>query len=148
MADIYEMVSYVAFFLSFLCLVTVIVLGIKFNIVKILNDLSGRSAQKSIERMRNRNEKEYKPVRIYRDEKEKIEVSHLTEELLVSSTEAIGDTEVLGQTDVLEETTLLGDTAVLGDTEVLSDTKALGDMQDFAIVTDIMCVHTDEVVEK
>lgn len=65
MAQTYAIISYVAFALAAIALIVSIILGVKYKIVKIISDLSGRSAQKSIERMREENERNYKTINVY-----------------------------------------------------------------------------------
>lgn len=57
LAQIYFIVSIVGFILSGVLLAVSIFLFIKLNIPKIIGDLSGRTAKKSIEQMREENEK-------------------------------------------------------------------------------------------
>lgn len=58
MSEIYRIISMVAFGISAVCLILSVFFWIKFNIPKIIGDLSGRNARKSIEEMREKNSKQ------------------------------------------------------------------------------------------
>lgn len=58
MSEIYRIISMVAFSISAVCLILSVIFWIKFNIPKILGDLSGRNARKSIEEIREKNSKQ------------------------------------------------------------------------------------------
>lgn len=57
MAQIYRIVSIAAFSLAGVSLVLAVIFWVKFRIWKVISDLSGRTARKSIEQMRAANEK-------------------------------------------------------------------------------------------
>ena len=56
MAQIYTVISMVSFVLAGVFLLISCFLWFKFNIYKIVGDLSGRTAKKGIEKMRKKNE--------------------------------------------------------------------------------------------
>ncbi len=58
MSEIYRIISMVAFGISAVCLILSVFFWIKFNIPKIIGDLSGRNARRSIEEMREKNSKQ------------------------------------------------------------------------------------------
>ena len=68
MAETLSMISIIAFVLAGICLVATIILFIYFKIPSIIGDLSGKTARKSIEQMRQNNEKtgnkSYKPSKV------------------------------------------------------------------------------------
>lgn len=68
LATIYSIVSVVAFVLAGLAFVTAVVMWFNFDILKVIGDLSGRTAKKSIEKRRTANEKSgvksYRPTPI------------------------------------------------------------------------------------
>lgn len=55
-AQTYQMISYVGFVLAAVLLVVSILLWVRLGIWKIIGDLSGRTAKKSIEQIRKKNE--------------------------------------------------------------------------------------------
>jgi hypothetical protein len=57
MAEIYDIVSVVAFVLAAIMIAAAIILWFKFDIYRIAGDLSGRTAKKTIADMRRKNEK-------------------------------------------------------------------------------------------
>lgn len=57
MAETLSMISIIAFVLAGICLVVTLILFIYFKIPSIIGDLSGKTARKSIEQMRQNNEK-------------------------------------------------------------------------------------------
>ncbi|MEG2928208.1 MAG: hypothetical protein RR846_01550 [Oscillospiraceae bacterium] len=57
MADTLSVISLVSFIVSGICFLLAVFFWFKFRILTIIGDLSGRTAQKSIERMRSYNEK-------------------------------------------------------------------------------------------
>lgn len=57
MAETLSLLSTISFGLAIVCLLMAIVFWIKFNIMEIIGDLSGRTAKKSIANMREKNEK-------------------------------------------------------------------------------------------
>lgn len=66
MAQIFNIISIVAFAVAGVSLILAVVFWIKFDILQIINDLTGRTAKKSIDQMRQENEKmgrrNYNPV--------------------------------------------------------------------------------------
>lgn len=68
MAETLSMISNISFVAAGTCLVVAIIFFIRFKIPSVIGDLSGRNARKSIEKMREFNEKSggksYKPSKI------------------------------------------------------------------------------------
>ena len=56
-ADVLSIISLVCFIIASACLILTVVLWFRFKILQVINDLTGRSARKSIEQMRQANEK-------------------------------------------------------------------------------------------
>lgn len=63
MADFFNKLSLIAFLLSGICLLLMIYFWFKFRVPALISDLSGRTAKKSIERMREKYEEEGKSRR-------------------------------------------------------------------------------------
>ncbi len=68
LADILELLSIIAFVIAGICLVLTVIFGIVFKVPTVIGDLSGRTARKSVARMRAANEKNnpntYRPSRV------------------------------------------------------------------------------------
>lgn len=154
MAQIFNIISIVSFSLAGVFLIIAVILWIKFNIPKIIGDLTGRTAKKSIAQMRKENEKtgkkSYTPKSS--DEGGSIKLKSLGEEKTASlPTEKLGnvnkpspfeenrdlETSLLNEnneTELLEEssqTELLSEspeTELLGQTDILEEpeTELLG----------------------
>ncbi|MDF2820878.1 MAG: hypothetical protein K0R15_1319 [Clostridiales bacterium] len=127
MAEVLSIISISAFIIFGALLFLTIVLAIKFNIPKIIGDLSGHTAKKSIEHIREKNEKTgkkpFKPSII------NVNRGKVTENM---DTDILSDgTEVLSNvTDILERT------------DELTTQSAVR----FTIVKEVVLIHTDEVI--
>lgn len=163
MAEIYQAVSITAFSLSGISLIFAVFCFIKFKIPKIIGDLSGRTAKRSIAQMRTMNEKSiktpYRPASsvketrpIKKEAEEKPEKKESKKKFAFSKKSADDATELLaasGDTELLEydgqATTLLG-----GDTEALgkrpAEKKKDKSVERFELVQDIILLHTEEVI--
>lgn len=68
MAETLSLISIVSFVIAAIFLILAVILFIRFKIPSVIGDLSGRNARKSIEQMRERNEKSgnksYKPSKV------------------------------------------------------------------------------------
>lgn len=83
MAEIYNTLSIAAFVLSAMGLAVTVFLWFKFSIPKVFNDLSGRTAKKSIEKMRKANEES--GVKIFRPSPANVARGMITEEISEST---------------------------------------------------------------
>jgi hypothetical protein len=167
MAQIYNMISIIAFSLAGVCLIFAVFCWTKFNMLKIISDLSGRTAKKSIEQMRAGNEKSgsksYRPTPIATNR------GTLTEPIEQNTKPGKGKRKAKGPpypkneadevvTELLKKdnyTELLnygsGGTELLDTgTELLTQTaeqvKQPVQFEVFEIVQSIVLTHTDEVI--
>ena len=156
MAQIYNIISIVAFSLAGVCLAFSVFCWIRFKIPKIIGALSGRTAKKSIEQMRSENEKSgkksYRPTPVAENRGALTEtidqsvIAKKAEKTKKAPEPAPKDenaTSVLNYGD--------GETELLGaGTELLSPTVAqpvgAKRIETFEIVQDIVLIHTDEVI--
>lgn len=119
MAQIYQMISLGAFFLAIICFMVALVCWFKFNIPKIIGDLSGRTAQKSIAQMRAHNEMTGKKT---------FQAKKITTDSITRNTT---------QLDCTEETSLLSE-----GTQVLAQPEH----EILYMLEDIKIIHTEEVI--
>lgn len=121
MAQTYNLISTVSFIMSVVCLLVAIILFFKFNIRKIVGDLTGRNAKKSIEQMRHTSRKSVNSV-IYENKTQQQE----------EKTQQI-ETQLLEEKD--EETI------------ILSDWQLISEAEKFIVTKDIVFIHANEVIE-
>ena len=175
-AEIFELVSTISYILAGLFLILTIFLAYRFRIWSVIGDLTGRTAKKSIERLRKANEisgnKSYRPSttnaergtltatiteakdrRLIPDPPKKKEKKApadpdaMPETGLLSDSRAISDTGHL-QTGVLAEegTTLLQ----TDETDLLATATLLEPRQKAAVpmtmLTEVILIHTNEVI--
>lgn len=150
MAQIYQIISITAFSLAAVCLVLAVFFWFKFDIWKIIGDLSGRTAKKSIEQMRTANEasgkKSYRPTPVAQSrgkltepivyEKKLQEVKGSKNETDVLRYSASGTEVLSGGTEVLE-------TAV---TSLEEENSKASEFEAFDILQSIVLIHTEEVI--
>lgn len=168
MANIFRITSIVLFSLAAVCLALGIITFIVFKIPNVIGDLSGRNARKSIEQMREKNEKGGK--KSYRPHPVAIDRGTLTEQIKESkklskkTTPKQGEnpkaipSDGSGATDVLEDINATvnlnydqNGTEILGEgTQVLSNEviqSALNETTvNFEMIQNIVLIHTDEVI--
>ena len=170
MADTLSTLSIISFIIAGIALALAVVLWFFFDILTVINDLTGRTARKSIAKMRTQNEKsgvkKYKESRTNaergkltetmsgikgtsKDEKERLETGLLVE----NKAETIEDEETGLLNDeatgvlISEETGLLVDeneTVALGK-DVRTEKRVGG--KKLTIIEEVMHIHTDEVIE-
>lgn len=141
LAQIYQIVSIAAFSLAGVCFVFAVFCFFKFRIIKIMNDLSGRTAKKSIAKIRNANEKagdksfRLSPKAKARGTKaDKIPMDKPEISLDANATEILTDKNV---TEFLSEgTALLNNDCAQAS---VSDSK-------FEIIQSTVLIHTNEVI--
>ncbi len=163
MAQIYQMISYAGFILTAVFLVVSLVLWLKFGIRKIIGDLSGRAAKKSIDRMRKSNEESWKksyrpmPVAMQRGTITNEMDGEITVRDVESAAESRKDSETgtapmtdAGSAASGRETMSMQEPPVMpgeqteilnGETERLTKTAPV---VAFAMVQDIVLIHTEE----
>lgn len=139
MVKVYELISHIALVLAVISLITSVILAIKFNIVKLINDLSGRRARKSIEKMRNESDISYKMVKVYHGNDIPISVSGIMKDTaVIRDTYEMQDTDEMQVTDILPPTEKIqigadapenGMLEMVDSTEVLEPTEKLDEIQ-------------------
>ncbi|MBS7359128.1 MAG: hypothetical protein KIG53_00825 [Oscillospiraceae bacterium] len=171
MASIFKIVSIVLFSLAAVCLLLAVFTFIIFKIPNVIGDLTGRNARKSIEKMRDANEKSGKksyrphpvasdrgtltePIKQSKKESKKLSETVKTEPQRKESQTFDGNSA----TDVLED---LNATAILdydsngteilsGGTEVLSEETMRTTLNENTVkikmIQDIILIHTEEVI--
>lgn len=162
MAEILSIISLVSFIVSGVCFVLAIFFWIKFGIPTVIGDLSGRTARKSIAKMRESNErtgnKTYKPstvnanrgkitdtitnpVKTEKNKKktETVDRNHPETGLLnTNKAELVLDIEATGLLNEDEETALLNNLQV-------NEPRKFGGVK-LNLLDDVMLIHTDEVI--
>lgn len=166
MADIYNIISIVAFSLAGIFLILSIFFWFKYKIPKIIGDLSGRTARKSIAQMRSENEKSgARPqnVRYHTAKTEKqIENQTAGEKLVTPDVNIVPNTPPInpippvipqnadfGGTEVIDYSE--GATALLDSgTEVLnydpSESYKKQQVCELDIIQNLVLIHTDEII--
>lgn len=168
MANIFSISTIVLFALASVCLLFAIFAFITFKIPNIIGDLTGRNARRSIEQMRQENEKggkkSHRPHPVASDRgtlTEQIKESKKLSQKSVQKQTAKPKTIVpdgSGATDVLEDINATvnlnydknGTEILNGGTQVLSNEviqSALNETTvNFKMIQDIVLIHTDEVI--
>lgn len=155
MAQLYNTISVVGFALAGLFLLFAILFWFKFQIPKVISDLSGRTARKSIEEIRARNESSGKKT--FRPTPVAAAPGAATDAISVRMVPADGSEATERLTPIEEQTALLAgdateqlqrereETEVLSEkTEVLNGNAALA--PDFLLVQNIVLIHTNETI--
>lgn len=162
MADTLSIISLVSFIVAGVCLALAIFFWISFRIPKVIGDLSGRTARKSIAKMRTSNEESGN--KSYRPSVTNVSRGKLTDTMPESSKLQSQDTDPLseeigtGETGVLAEnrasTNNYGDSTVLLDnseeTDLLANIAAparKGGGKKLTMLDEDIQVHTEEVIE-
>lgn len=164
--EILELISLISYILSGISLLLAIFFWVKFRIPSVIGDLSGRTAKKSIERMRVTNEKSGKKV--YRTSTTNLKRGKLTGTMpdskeLIDDGKGKEETELLqennpvnissqsysGETDVLDErqeTSLLVEEyeATVRDYEV--SPKVPKNRNSLVMLDEVILVHTQDVI--
>jgi len=170
MAETLSKLSLISFIVAGAAFVITLFLWIIFKIPKVISDLSGRTARKSIAKMRESNEKSGN--KSYRTSKENAKRGKLTGKIPDSG--GLGMTERMGkkageempETGLLssnkarktavEQTALLidnGEDGLLagsGETQLLYEPVVSGKRtggKKLTMLDDVMLIHTDEVIE-
>lgn len=170
MASIFKTVSIVFFALAAVCLALGIITFIVFKIPNVIGDLSGRNARKSIEQMRETNEKGGK--KSHRPHPVASDRGTLTEPIKQNSSKLRKQKQVIPKPQTVSHVDTKGSSAtdVLDDpnatqkldfnetgTEILAEgTQVLSNEQmqaalnqtavGFKMIQDIVLIHTDEVI--
>lgn len=158
MAEILNIVSIISYVLAGICAVLAIVFWFIFKIPHVIGDLSGRNARKSIELMRQNNEKAGKQVAKVKENTQKQTQSR------INNTKN-KDKKTFDETGILSENTikardeqatglLLDDsTTVLdgsGETALLVDatenTQRTPSNVRISMIETVMIIHTEEVI--
>lgn len=164
MANIFKISTIVLFVLAGVCLAFAIFAFITFKIPNVIGDLTGRNARKSIEQMRESNEKGGKKT--YRPHPVASARGTLTEPIKQNSSklkkqkQAAPKPDTIGNsaTDVLDEPNATqkldynetGTEILAEGTQVLSNEQMQTALNQtvvgFKMIQDIVLVHTDEVI--
>ena len=164
MADRLSIISLVSFIFAGICFALAVFFWFSFRIPKVIGDLSGRTARKSIAKMRASNEESGK--KSFRPSANNINRGKLTvsmpdsDELESQETDPLSDeTDVLGEFKASDQNA--GPTAALDDneTEWLVDGDSTVPLEQMAVparkgrgkkltmLDDVIQIHTDEVIE-
>lgn len=156
MAEILNKVSIISYILAGLFFIISIFLWIKFKIPVIIGDLTGRTAKKSIDQRREKNENV--SAKIYKTNLAKIEKRAQADVHIRNGTEletgvlnenTVRDADVGVQTGILNNeiteildkdvTTVLDDEAARKRNEIVKNTG-------FTVLEEVMLIHTEEVI--
>lgn len=156
-AQIYQIISIVSFSLAGVCFVLALFFFLKFRVIKIINDLSGRTAKKSIAEKRSENEKSIdKTFQINRNTKERksVVVKNDAGTMVLPKSDITEPLTNNDQTDLLE-----AGTAILIKSEDVSDaedsttvlsgnasTKKTADDVQLDMIQSIVLIHTNEII--
>lgn len=162
MSETLQLLSIISFAIAVACLVLAIFLWFFFKIPNIIGDLSGRTARKSIAKMRAANEKT--GSKSYRESKANAERGKLTETIPVMQTDTTStldnnrlETGLLNEnrterieskaTDMLksETTGLLVNDKAMPNVSV-QNSIAKADKKELIILEEVILIHTDEVI--
>ncbi len=150
MALVYNIASIVAFSLSVIFLIIAIILWFRFDILKVIGDLSGRTARKSIEKMRASNEsgsrKTLTPATVAKQKSSPTEIVKAPPPAPEPPKPAAAD---VNATEVLSYSSG-GDTMFLDERETEANAKqqqVYAEKEDFQMLVDIVIVHTGEIVQ-
>lgn len=158
MSDLYEtyrIIFAVFLVLSILMLITSVLLFIKFDIIKLFGDLTGRNAKKEIESIMKKetkgNAKVFSTGQINRMSgisgdftQNRRKVQH-TEEVVANPTEEMPKQSREVSHSYVQETSVLNQD--YASTTVLSAKELPKPQYHFFVETDIMLIHTSEVIE-
>lgn len=156
-AESISLISTISFAASGICFVLAVIFFVKFKIPNVIGDLTGKNARKSIEQMRQFNEKSgkknYKPSKINEARgklTEKMETESVEQpetgvlEENRASFEEVPETTALfdgAETEILVEDEM--DTTLLNDDV---DTPVKGRMVPITLINEVMLVHTNEEI--
>lgn len=153
MYDTFKIMAVVFFSVSGIFLLLAVILGIKFKIFKVIGDVSGRNAKKSIEKIKNDSRYKSPDSKTLR-KKQEIE----TTEKLLTKEDSKGETSLLdddmaAETDLLEEDSFM-ETSLLSDINSYTEELATpvnkepdaSVMENFKIIENIVMIHTNEVI--
>lgn len=148
MAQIYTIISITAFSLAGIFFLTSCFLWFKFEILKIIGDLSGRTAKKSIEQMRADNEKtgrkDFRPTPAAKARGKLTETIDKKEEKpFESKTAPVTDGMA---TELLNENEIMGTELLQEGTEVLEESIDNAKVENIEILESITLIHSDEII--
>ena len=140
MAQIYEIISWVSFILAGVFLIVSVILFFLLKIRKTIDFLSGKEAERTMERIRNEvkegNKKATSNKYEFNDVRVNVSTEHITEEL--NHDESVNGTVVLGAMPELEPAT----TVLTEDEEA---TTVLGEV--FVILENITLCQSKEIIK-
>lgn len=162
MADTLSIISLVSFIIAGVCLVLAVFFWFNFRIPRVIGDLTGRTARKSIAKMWASNEesgnKSYRPSATNVSRGKLTDTMPDSSKLKSQETDAISEEIGTGETGVLAEnrasTNTLGDSTVLlenSDETDLLENMAMparkGAGKKLTMLDEVIQTHTDEVIE-
>ena len=168
MAQMLQTISVISFAVAGVCLVLAIFFWFFFNIPTVIGDLSGRTARKSIAKMRAANEKN--GVKSYKESKTNVARGKLTDNMPHTAEQAVagGQPETGLLSDNKAETFASEVTGILDEETGMSDEEATGLLVDenpteplgtpvqqvvrvggkkMEMLEEIMLIHTSEVIK-
>ncbi len=148
-AEVLNIISIVAFSLSLICLIVAVFFWFKYNIYKVIGDLSGRNAKKAVMKMREANEKSGK--KIHRPTSAAKSRGTVTEKMKeVPSVKPQNEPEKDNNATEILSYSSGGDTMLLDEEETAANAKkqqALKENDAFEMITNIVMIHTKEVIQ-
>ncbi len=148
MAQIYTIISITAFSLAGIFFLTSCFLWFKFGIMKIIGDLSGRTAKKSIEQMRANNEKtgrkDFRPTPVAK-ERGKLTETIDKQEGKAFESKAVPVIDNMA-TEPLNENEIMGTELLQEGTEVLEESIDNAKVENIEILESITLIHSDEII--
>lgn len=144
MADLLSLISIVAFAIADISLVITIILFVRFKIPSVIGDLSGKNARRSIEQMREMNEK--RGSELYKSGKVNVEMKTV---LLkdVDTAQVLTDDNITRQLQDNNVTEILKDNnmTVMLNIQQKSNAENIGGIP-IEIIEEVMFVHSKEVI--
>lgn len=149
-AENYDLIVFASLGLAGIFFIFSIVLFIRYNIPKVLGDLTGTSTKRGIrQKQEEKMEKKEKKTKVQKSKKKRVKESAP----MSGETELINQASVMNQTEVIgqNETMLLNDPVTGGiqydATQVLSDATQVQYADDMMIEDDITMTDTTNIIE-
>ncbi|MCI9523519.1 MAG: hypothetical protein HFF01_00490 [Erysipelotrichaceae bacterium] len=141
MVDLLSMVSKFSYVISLISLAAAIFCWFHFSIPSVYNDLSGKTAKKSIAQMIRMNEEKQKQEKpkfqsVPKQENERLDTSVLSETVYDESSET--ETIALDQGN---------ETVLLNETKKRSDPYVENRNIEFKMIDEVMMIHTNEMID-
>lgn len=136
-AEMYQMISMAAFICGGIFTIAAVVLFIKFDIPAIIGELSGRTAEKKVQEIREQN-RQAVTMRQRDSERRRRNLLYNAASADKAVSKPLQETKLMQgtETEVLDEQTVILD----------EQTVVLDEADDFCIVQDVVEVHTMETI--